>query len=165
MRLGVAAAVVDGSLVRGDVDLDDGRIVAIGLAGGGSGLAVPGLVDLQVNGFRGIDVLGATSDEIVALGVELARTGVLWYQPTLVTAPAELTRLALATIGESMDGSGARILGVHLEGPFLSRPSVRARIRSGTFASPTSTCSPRSSLPDAASRWSRWRPSSRVRAS
>ena len=44
----------------------------------------------------------------------------LWYQPTLVTAPPELTRLALATIGASASGDGARILGAHLEGPFLS---------------------------------------------
>jgi len=99
VKLGVAASVVDGLLVRGDVEVEDGRIAAVGLPAGRSGLAVPGLVDLQVNGFGGIDVLQATSDEILALGVELARAGVLWYQPTLVTAPAELTRLALATIG------------------------------------------------------------------
>jgi N-acetylglucosamine-6-phosphate deacetylase len=120
VRVGVAAAVVDGTLVRGDVEIDDGRVVSVGLRGPGTGLAVPGLVDLQVNGFRGIDVLHATSGEIAVLGHELARTGVLWYQPTLVTAPAELTRLALATIGSCDDGSGARILGAHLEGPFLS---------------------------------------------
>lgn len=106
--------------MRGDVDVEDGRIAAVGLAGGGSGIAVPGLVDLQVNGYRGIDVLQATSDELAILGLELARTGVLWYQPTLVTAPAELTRLALATIGAAVDGPGARIVGAHLEGPFLS---------------------------------------------
>jgi N-acetylglucosamine-6-phosphate deacetylase len=131
MRLGVAAAVVDGSLVPGDVEVDEGRIANVGLRGGRSGLAIPGLVDLQVNGFRGIDVLQATSDEILALGVELARTGVLWYQPTLVTAPAELTRLALASIGESVgdlhpQGSGASILGAHLEGPFLSEARAGA---------------------------------------
>ena len=131
MKLGVAAAVVDGSLVRGDVEIHEGRIAAVGLPGGRSGLAIPGLVDLQVNGFSGIDVLQATSDEIVALGVELARTGVLWYQPTLITAPEELTRLALATIGESVGGpqakgTGARILGAHLEGPFLSEERAGA---------------------------------------
>jgi N-acetylglucosamine-6-phosphate deacetylase len=125
VKLGVAAAVVDGSLVRGDVEIHEGRIAAVGLPGGRGGLAIPGLVDLQVNGFRGIDVLQATPDEILTLGVELARNGVLWYQPTLITAPEELTRLALATIGESVGDSeptkdGARILGVHLEGPFLS---------------------------------------------
>ena len=120
MRLGVAAAVVDGSLVRGDVEVDDGRVAAVGLPGGRSGIAVPGLVDLQVNGFHGVDVLQATSDEIALLGVELARAGVLWYLPTLVTAPAGLTRLALAAIGAAGDTPGARILGAHLEGPFLS---------------------------------------------
>ncbi len=125
VKLGVAAAVVDGSLVRGDVEIVDGRIAAVGLAAGRSGIAIPGLVDLQVNGFHGIDVLQATPDEILELGIALARTGVLWYQPTLVTAPAELTRLALATIGDAAAATGARdagarILGAHLEGPFLS---------------------------------------------
>ena len=129
MKLGVAASVVDGSLVRGDVEIEDGRVAAVGLPGGRTGLAIPGLVDLQVNGFRGVDVLQATSGEILELGVELARTGVLWYQPTLITAPPELTRLALASIGEAAtDGEprGARILGAHLEGPFVSEARAGA---------------------------------------
>lgn len=134
VKLGVAAAVVDGSLVRGDVEIENGRIAAVGLPGGRSGIAIPGLVDLQVNGFRGIDLLHATGDEVERLGVELARTGVLWYQPTLITAPPELARLALTTIGECAaaargEGAAARILGAHLEGPFLSpdRPGVHPR--------------------------------------
>jgi N-acetylglucosamine-6-phosphate deacetylase len=131
VKLGVAAAVVDGSLVRGDVEVHEGRIAAVGLRDGGAGLAIPGLVDLQVNGFDGIDVLQATSDEILALGSKLARTGVLWYQPTLITAPEELTRLALATIGEGVGSTettngSAHILGVHLEGPFLSADQAGA---------------------------------------
>lgn len=123
MRLGVAAAVVDGALVRGDVDVADGAVAAVGLGGvGGKGIAVPGLVDLQVNGFAGVDLLHATSDDVVLAGRELARTGVLWYQPTLITAPPDLTRLALATIGVAATRAegGARILGAHLEGPFLA---------------------------------------------
>ncbi len=131
VRLGVAAAVVDGSLVRGDVEIEDRKISEVGLPGGRSGIAIPGLVDLQVNGFRGVDLLHATGDEVERLGVELARTGVLWYQPTVITAPADLARLALSTIGECAaatpeGGTSARILGAHLEGPFLSpdRPGV-----------------------------------------
>lgn len=120
MRLGVAAAVVDGELVRGDVEIDGGTITAAGRRGGGRGIAVPGLVDLQVNGFAGVDLLQATKEEVALVAAALARTGVLWYQPTLITAPPELTRLALSTIGDAAEGPGARVLGVHLEGPFLA---------------------------------------------
>lgn len=129
MRLGVAAAVVDGSLVRGDVEVTGDLVTAVGLAGRGSGLAVPGLVDLQVNGFAGVDLLQATSDEVALVGRELARAGVLWYQPTLITAPPELTRLALATIGEATTAGGARIVGAHLEGPFLAPACAGAHPR------------------------------------
>jgi N-acetylglucosamine-6-phosphate deacetylase len=128
MRLGVAAAVVDGTLVRGDVDVTDGVVVSVGLAGDGSGIAVPGLVDLQVNGFAGVDLLHATADDVARVGRELARSGVLWYQPTLITAPPELARLALATIGEA-PGEGARIIGAHLEGPFLAPARAGAHPR------------------------------------
>ena len=126
MKLGVAAAVVDGLLVRGDVEIDGGRVAAVGLPGGRSGLAIPGLVDLQVNGFEGIDLLQATSDDILVLNARLARTGVLWYQPTLITAPEELTRLALATIGESVGGAGATRSGAHILG-VASRGAVSQR--------------------------------------
>lgn len=127
MRLGVAAAVVDGELVRGDVEVADGIVRAVGLAGTGRGLAVPGLVDLQVNGYDGVDVARAEPGDLVALARALARDGVLWYQPTLVTAPLDELRAALGTIG--LAGSlpaPARILGAHLEGPFLSAARIGA---------------------------------------
>lgn len=121
MRLGVAAAVVDGTLVRGDVEVAEGRVVAVGRDGAGRGLAIPGLVDLQVNGYAGIDVASAEPGELVALGRALARDGVLWYQPTLVSAPPEALRDSLSSIGQAaMPSDAARILGAHLEGPFLS---------------------------------------------
>jgi len=121
MRLGVAAAVVEGALVRGDVEVADGTVAAVGLAGSGVGLAIPGLVDLQVNGYAGVDVLSAEPGELVELGRALARDGVLAYQPTLVSAAPEALRDALATIGQALAlGDGATILGAHLEGPFLS---------------------------------------------
>ena len=59
-RLGVEAALVGGELVRGDVEVADGRVSAIGLNGfTGKGIASPGFIDLQVNGFAGVDFFSA----------------------------------------------------------------------------------------------------------
>jgi hypothetical protein len=69
MRLGVQAALVRGELVRGDVDIEDGRVAAIGLAPVMNGrIAVPGFVDLQVNGFGGVDFLAASREDYARAG-------------------------------------------------------------------------------------------------
>jgi N-acetylglucosamine-6-phosphate deacetylase len=119
MRLGVSAALVEGRLVPGDVAVDDGVVtdVALGAARGGA-IAAPGFVDLQVNGFAGVDFLGADRDGYARAGEAMLRTGTTAYQPTFVTAPEDLVTAALRALPP--DGAGPRILGAHLEGPFLS---------------------------------------------
>ncbi len=126
-RLGVAAALVDGALVAGDVAIDDGLIVAVGLAGGGSGIAAPGFVDLQVNGYAGVDVASASIEDLESMSVALARDGVLTYQPTLISGDPEVTEAAVARVTDAATrrrlygpSLGAFILGAHLEGPFLA---------------------------------------------
>ncbi len=139
MRLGVAAALVDGRFVDGDVEIDDGRIARCGLAApGGRGLAVPGFVDLQVNGFGGVDFLDADTSGYRRAGESLLETGVTAYLPTLITSPEEKLLAALAEV--PADSDYPRILGVHLEGPFLS-PVVSALMSPRPAATPTSTCS------------------------
>jgi N-acetylglucosamine-6-phosphate deacetylase len=119
VRLGVEAALVDGRFVRGDVEVEDDRIAAFGLGlSNGRGVAVPGFVDLQVNGFAGVDFLAADADGYRRAGEALLDTGVTAYLPTFVTAPEEQLLAALREVPASSDGP--RILGVHLEGPFLS---------------------------------------------
>ena len=121
-RLGVAAAFIDGQLVAGDVEVDAGRIVGVGLPGEGRGIAIPGFVDAQINGYFGVDLLNAEVEEIIAMGEALARDGVVAYQPTLITSDIEQLRRAAARVAEARRRvtTGARILGTHLEGPFLS---------------------------------------------
>jgi N-acetylglucosamine-6-phosphate deacetylase len=118
VRLGVAAALVDGSFLPGDVEIDAGVVTAVGLSGAGHGVAVPGFVDLQVNGFGGIDFLDASSADYRTAGDALLETGVTGFLPTLITSPEDELLGALREIphGEARP----RILGVHLEGPFLS---------------------------------------------
>jgi N-acetylglucosamine-6-phosphate deacetylase len=119
MRLGVEAAIVEGRLLSGDLEIAEGRIVSVGLEPKiGGGTAVPGFVDLQVNGFGGVDFAAADAAAYATAGGALLESGVTAYQPTLITAPEDDLIAALREV--PAETSGPRILGVHLEGPFLS---------------------------------------------
>lgn len=112
------AAIVDGRLVAGDVEVEDGRLARVGLAGPGRGIAVPGFVDLHVHGFGGVDFATADPEGYRRAGAALLATGVTAFQPTFVTAPEEELVAALGAVPR--EDVGPRILGCHLEGPFLS---------------------------------------------
>ena len=119
MKLGVESALVGGLLVRGDVEVVDGRIARVGIASGnGRGIAVPGFIDLQVNGFGGVDFLEADAQGYRRAGEALLETGVTGYLPTLITTPEDELVAAMKEI--PIVAEGPRILGIHLEGPFLS---------------------------------------------
>jgi len=125
MRLGVAAALVHGELVPGDISVEDGRVLEIGLSGVSNELiAIPGLVDIQNNGFGGVDFLTASTEDYREAGEALLRSGVTAYQPTFITAPELATVEALRALPSG--GAGPRLIGAHLEGPFLSpeRPGM-----------------------------------------
>ncbi|CAN5694247.1 N-acetylglucosamine-6-phosphate deacetylase [soil metagenome] len=122
MRLGVREAKVGDAMFPGDVTIEDGLVTAIGVSPGGArGLAAPGFVDLQVNGFGGVDFLATDADGYRTAGEALARTGVTAHQPTFISSPWKSYEdaLAVARALEPAPG-GPRILGVHLEGPFIS---------------------------------------------
>jgi N-acetylglucosamine-6-phosphate deacetylase len=120
MKLGVEAALVGGSLVPGDVEIVDGRIARVGVASpNGRGIAVPGFIDLQVNGFGGVDFLEADAEGYRLAGEALLETGVTGYLPTLITTPEDELVAAMREI--PIVAEGPRILGIHLEGPFLSQ--------------------------------------------
>src|SRR5919197_1651442 len=96
MRLGVEAALVRGRLVPGDVEVAGGQVAAVGLNGRpGRGIAAPGFVDLQVNGFAGVDFFSADSAAYRRAGAALLRTGVTAFQPTFITSPEEALESAL----------------------------------------------------------------------
>ena len=119
MRLGVEAALVDGSLVTGDIEIVDGRIGRVGVSSpNGRGIASPGFLDLQVNGFGGVDFLEADAAGYRRAGEALLETGVTGYLPTLITTPEDELVAAMREI--PIVAEGPRILGIHLEGPFIS---------------------------------------------
>jgi N-acetylglucosamine-6-phosphate deacetylase len=120
MRLGVSAAVVEGHMVPGDVEIDNGAIFAVGIAGvGGEGIALPGFIDIHTHGYEGVDFADASPEEMNRASVALTATGVTGFQPTLLTLGESDLVAALSRHTEA-SYDGARFLGTHLEGPFLS---------------------------------------------
>jgi N-acetylglucosamine-6-phosphate deacetylase len=128
MRLGVAAALVGGELLGGDVEVVDGRVAAVGLgAPRGTAVAAPGFIDLQVNGYAGVDFSAPDDDGYAVAGAALLGAGVTAFQPTIVTADLDSMLYSLSRV-PTVD-PGPRLIGAHLEGPFLSpaRPGAHDR--------------------------------------
>lgn len=136
MRVVVAPRMVTGEeeFAPAGVVVEGGRVVDV-LAGSQverlradvtlvDGLLVPGLVDLQVNGCFGVDLVSATPAEWSAVATRLPETGVTAFAPTFITGPLDRLAAGLRRAEHAMVAgratSSARIVGVHLEGPFLA---------------------------------------------
>jgi N-acetylglucosamine-6-phosphate deacetylase len=127
--------------VRGSVELE-GRIVAVHgdpapAPGDGIPLVVPGFVDLHVHGGGGADLMAGDGalDTVARLH---ARHGTTSLLATTLTAPRADLEKVLSDMGRRMRTratGGARVLGVHLEGPFISEAKLGAQpsaARTGT---------------------------------
>ncbi len=106
------------------VSVKDGRIAKVA-AGGGRRWIAPGLVDLQVNGFRGMDFnsLPVAAELAGKVTRELWAEGITSYLATLITnSPAALEEGCRAIARGCEEDEAARdgIAGIHLEGPFIS---------------------------------------------
>jgi N-acetylglucosamine-6-phosphate deacetylase len=130
----LTAAAGDGHVpAQGFIEVADGVIGRVGAgappAGAGprldlpDGYLLPGFVDLQVNGFYGIEFQTADAAGWAAVAGRLPETGTTAFVPTLITAPVASLADALRTARGFVPGlppGGARVLGVHMEGPFIA---------------------------------------------
>jgi len=127
----VPALPGSGVLEPGYVQLGGGRITGVGQGAPpgvpdlelGSGLLAPGLVDLQVNGYFGVEMSAADPDGWAAVMAGLPGTGCTAFQPTFITSPLGQLAGALrkaSRFSGSLPSRAARVLGVHVEGPFLA---------------------------------------------
>jgi N-acetylglucosamine-6-phosphate deacetylase len=88
-----------------------------------AGMLLPGLVDLQVNGYFGEEFRIADADGWAKVVTRLPQTGATAVLPTFVTAPPGALPAALRAASALIPGlpaGAARVLGVHAEGPFIS---------------------------------------------
>lgn len=87
-------------------------------------IVAPGFIDVQINGGFGVD-FSQPSAEVAAgvrlVGKKILEHGVTSFCPTLVTSPPSVYHQVLPQIKVENGGPhGAGVLGVHLEGPFIS---------------------------------------------
>lgn len=131
-------AIVNGKLVLKDRIIEnkvlvfDERIIAIqddisefsnlDVIDAKGGYISPGFIEIHMHGAFGYDVMDGTTEALDKISKGLAKSGVTGFLPTTITMEWEKIERALENIKEysNTNGSGARALGAHLEGPFLN---------------------------------------------
>ena len=100
------------------------------------GLTVyPGFIDVHIHGAVGVDTMQAAGPDLDRVSQFLATQGVTSWLPTLVPAPVADYARSIRAIEEALKlNGGARILGVHYEGPFVNSAQCGA-LRSQFFRS------------------------------
>lgn len=89
-----------------------------------------GFIDLQINGFLGVDFsdVSLTKQGLLSVASHLAKRGTSAFCPTVVTGPESMYSHNLSLIADAISDPDfeGRILGIHLEGPFISpKPGAR----------------------------------------
>ena len=80
-----------------------------------------GFIDLHIHGSGGADVMDATPDALETISSTLLQTGTTSFLATTMTMSSEAIDKALQNIQLHADTvSGANVLGIHLEGPFIN---------------------------------------------
>jgi N-acetylglucosamine-6-phosphate deacetylase len=142
----------DRTIERGAVLIKNERIAAVSASASSPGDAeqidlqglslFPGFIDVHIHGAVGVDTLEAEPPDLKRVSQFLATKGVTGWLPTLVPAANTVYARAIDSIAAAMNKqttvaesqSGARILGVHYEGPFVNSAQCGA-LRSRFFRS------------------------------
>jgi N-acetylglucosamine-6-phosphate deacetylase len=127
-----AVVLSDGLLENGAVLCAGGRIAAVGSdveAPPGAleveaAFVAPGFVDIHVHGGDGADFMDGTPDAVLTATRAHARHGTTTIFPTTTTGSPDQIEAMLAACASAPSGSGARVAGVHLYGPFFAEDKL-----------------------------------------
>ncbi len=115
-----------------DLEIADGRIAGIAPVQGHPArgavedyILAPGFIDLQLNGFNGVDYNDSrtTAEQIIASARAVHRTGVTAFCPTVITGSREHITTCIRNLMQAANQSPAfarAMIGIHVEGPYIS---------------------------------------------
>lgn len=120
------AYVYGKGIIQTDIAIENDKIVAIG---NGleideviecDGLVLPGFVDRHIHGAGGSDGMDGTSQDLKTIADSIVKEGTTTFLATTMTQSQENIVKALNAVRDYKRVSGAKIAGVHLEGPFIA---------------------------------------------
>ncbi len=133
----VKAYLYGKGIVTTDIGIENGKIAYIGNGESEieeickiSGVLLPGFIDEHIHGAGGSDTMDADEKALETISEYLAREGTTGFLATTMTQSEENILKALtatAKVIEKGEFKGAEVLGVHLEGPFISPKHIGAQ--------------------------------------
>lgn len=113
----------DYNLILGDIEAENSIVTSINKKGEGSGNAtLPPFIDIHIHGGYGVDIMNSSSSEITYLSKKLYEDNVGAYMPTTVAKSySKILDCAKEIKFASKNKDYAEILGIHIEGPFISK--------------------------------------------
>ena len=133
----VKAYLPEVGVVTTNIGFENGKIVYIGDDASQiesiaevNGILVPGFIDQHIHGAGGSDGMDGTEKDLQIISETIAREGTTGFLATTMTQSPENISKALVAVKEIMEKgefNGAEVLGVHLEGPFISPKHIGAQ--------------------------------------
>lgn len=131
---GIKAYIEGKGVVDADISFDE-RIISTEKADGEEiilpegAVVVPGFIDVHIHGAGASDTMDGREEALKTISETLVKEGTVGYLATTMTQSEENIEKALTAVKEYDGKTGARILGVHLEGPFISPDFAGAQPR------------------------------------
>ena len=114
---GIILSIGD-KIIDGMIELDEDKIL------------VPGFIDQHIHGALGVDIIDGNVENISIMAHTLPQEGITAFLPTTTTQSVEVIDKALNSVKKYIDKNdetGSIVLGVHLEGPFISKEYAGAQ--------------------------------------
>lgn len=129
--------LTENGIVKTNLLIEDGKIAKIGdfdceglVELEEDKIVIPGFIDQHIHGAAGSDAMDGTIEDLSKIAYALVKEGTTAFLATTMTQSPENIDKALSAVKEYIESNpecGAEILGVHLEGPFISKDFIGAQ--------------------------------------